>query len=155
MDIRISISIIAILAILFGTTITTTTTNSAWSQTGRDIEMDSQKCVNNNVDSEIAFSWKGYPATDNLEILILDIQDNKIVASETIKPTVLTPVQGLSYLMVQNYMSLTKSRSSTMLKSWRKKIRFRFSAVVCPKNTKNRVHVTVSSLFTKEIVYFI
>ena len=70
-----------------GTTITTTT-NSAWSQNGRDIEMDSQKCVNNNVDSEIAFSWKGYPANDNLEIQITDIQDkSKVVASESIKPT--------------------------------------------------------------------
>ena len=88
LDIRISISIIAILAILFGTTITSTTTNSAWSQNGRDIEMDSQKCVNNNIDSEIAFSWKGYPANDDLEIQITDSQDKgKVVASETIKAT--------------------------------------------------------------------
>jgi hypothetical protein len=85
LDIRISISIIAILVILFGITITTST-NSAWSQNGRDISMDSQKCVNNNIDSEIAFSWKGYPANDDLEIQITDSQDKgKVVASETIK----------------------------------------------------------------------
>ena len=85
LDIRISISIIAILVILFGTTITTST-NSAWSQNGHDINMDSQKCVNNNIDSEIAFSWKGYPANDDLEIQITDSQDKgKVVASETIK----------------------------------------------------------------------
>ena len=90
MDFRISISIIAILAILYGI-INTTTTNSAWSQTGLNIEIDSQKCVNNNVDSEIAFSWKGYSTTDTLDVLILDPAGNNIMASQTIK------VQGDSY----------------------------------------------------------
>ena len=87
MNIRINISIIAILAIFFGTTIATST-NSAWSQNGRDIDIDSQKCVNNNVDSDIAFSWKGYPPNDNLEIQITDIKDKgNVVASKTIKAT--------------------------------------------------------------------
>ncbi len=90
MDFRISISIIAILAILYGI-INTTTANSAWSQTGLNIEIDSQKCVNNNVDSEIAFSWKGYSTTDTLDVLILDPAGNNIMASQTIK------VQGDSY----------------------------------------------------------
>lgn len=65
MDMIVKFSIITIVTILFGTSMTTTT-NIAWADP--QVKVDSQSCSKDQKSVNVQFSWSGFSPDDDLEL---------------------------------------------------------------------------------------
>ena len=78
MNVKVNFSIITIVTILFGTSMTTTT-NTIWA-TSPQVKIDSQSCHGSGgfQVNDIDFSWSGFKPNVQLSVDILDGYKNKV-----------------------------------------------------------------------------
>ena len=86
MNMKVNFSIITIVAILFGTSMTTTT-NTIWA-TSPQVKIDSQSCHGSGGFrvNDIDFSWSGFEPNVQLSVDILDGYHN-VVATKNLQGT--------------------------------------------------------------------